>query len=179
MKGTGTMAQTLAEVTPILTSTVERWQRLAAAPAALLSRVPAPGEWSALDCLAHLIDAEQLVFPPRMQAFLQGADLAPFDPHAQEPRTGEAPAALVAEFARLRAAALATLDQLTEDDLARTVTHPELGPVTLGQLLYTWAAHDLNHTIQAERALIQPFMDGCGPWRVFFQDHEPAKLQQD
>jgi hypothetical protein len=39
-------------------------------------------------------------------------------------------------------------------------------------MLHTWAAHDLNHTIQAERALMQPFMLGCGPWRSFFQDHE-------
>jgi hypothetical protein len=30
----------------------------------------------------------------------------------------------------------------------------------------------LNHTIQAERALMQPFMLGCGPWRPFFRDHE-------
>ena len=36
----------------------------------------------------------------------------------------------------------------------------------------SWAAHDLNHTIQAERALMQPFMLGCGPWRSFFRDHE-------
>jgi hypothetical protein len=38
-------------------------------------------------------------------------------------------------------------------------------------MLSEWAAHDLNHTIQAERALMQPFLLECGPWIVYFQDH--------
>ena len=39
--------------------------------------------------------------------------------------------------------------------------HQELGPVTLEQLLHEWAAHDLMHTVQAERALMQPFIEGA------------------
>ncbi len=35
-----------------------------------------------------------------------------------------------------------------------------------------WSALRLMHTVQAERALMQPFMPGCGPWRPFFRDHE-------
>jgi len=27
------------------------------------------------------------------------------------------------------------------------------------------------HTVQAERALMQPFIEGCGPWRPYFRDH--------
>ena len=48
--------------------------------------------------------------------------------------------------------------------------HSELGPVTLGQAMDTWAAHDLNHTMQAERALMQPFISGSGAWRVRFTE---------
>ena len=59
-----------------------------------------------------------------------------------------------------------------DEDLGRTKQHPTLGTVTLAEMLHTWAAHDLNHTVQAERALMQPFMLGCGPWRTFFRDHE-------
>jgi hypothetical protein len=59
-----------------------------------------------------------------------------------------------------------------DDDLGRTKQHPKLGTVILAEMLHTWAAHDLNHTVQAERALMQPFMLGCGPWRSFFRDHE-------
>jgi hypothetical protein len=29
----------------------------------------------------------------------------------------------------------------------------------------------LEHTVQAERALMQPFIEGCGPWRMYFLDH--------
>jgi hypothetical protein len=28
------------------------------------------------------------------------------------------------------------------------------------------------HTIQAEHALMQPFILGSGPWREFFAEHE-------
>jgi hypothetical protein len=47
-----------------------------------------------------------------------------------------------------------------------------LGTVTLAEFLHEWAAHDLNHTLQAERALMQPFIAGCGPWRGYFADHD-------
>ena len=44
--------------------------------------------------------------------------------------------------------------------------------MTLEQLLNEWAGHDLMHTVQAERALMQPFIAGSGPWRGYFADHE-------
>ncbi len=49
--------------------------------------------------------------------------------------------------------------------------HAELGMVSLGDMVHEWAAHDLNHTVQAERAIMQPFILGSGPWRVYFQDY--------
>ncbi len=45
------------------------------------------------------------------------------------------------------------------------------GMVTLGEMIHEWAAHDLNHTIQAERAIMQPLIQESGPWRIFFKDH--------
>jgi hypothetical protein len=30
-------------------------------------------------------------------------------------------------------------------------------------MIHEWAAHDLMHTIQGERALMQPFIADCGP----------------
>jgi hypothetical protein len=38
-------------------------------------------------------------------------------------------------------------------------------------MMHNWAAHDLNHTVQAERAMMQPFIQGCGPWQKFYTDH--------
>ena len=166
---------TLVEhVQAVLSTTPERWQRLVSTlPIDLLTRPPATGEWSALNCLQHLVDAERILFPVRFRAFLAGQDFTAFDPNQQhaDPNS-QTPEQLAAAFAQYRQESLVLLKQVKDDDLARTVQHPQLGTVTLAQMLQTWAAHDLNHTIQAERALMQPFMLGCGPWRSFFRDHE-------
>lgn len=167
----------LENVQAVLSTTPERWQRLVSTlPIDLLTRPPAAGEWSALNCLQHLLDAERLLFPVRFRAFLAGQDLRDFDPHQQheDPDT-QTPEQLVAAFIHYRQESLALLKQVQADDLARTSQHPKLGTVTLAELLHTWAGHDLMHTVQAERALMQPFMLGCGPWRSFFRDHEIAK----
>jgi low temperature requirement protein LtrA len=82
------------------------------------------------------------------------------------------PDKLAAEFASLREASLAALKRVSEADLTRTARHSELGVVTLGEMLYEWAAHDLNHTIQAERAIMQPFISSSGLWKVYFKDHD-------
>ena len=48
----------------VLVATPPRWESLARGlPAELLARPAAPGQWSALNCLQHLIDAERFVFP--------------------------------------------------------------------------------------------------------------------
>jgi uncharacterized damage-inducible protein DinB len=164
----------LEEVQAVLSTTPERWQRLVTTfPIDLLTRPPAAGEWSALNCLQHLLDAEHVLFPVRFHAFLAGQDLVDFDPHQQHAdHDSQTPEQLAAAFARYRQESLALIKQVKDDDLGRTSQHPRFGTVTLAELLQTWAAHDLNHTIQAERALMQPFMLGCGPWRAFFRDHE-------
>jgi uncharacterized damage-inducible protein DinB len=171
----------LADVQAVLSTTPERWQRLVSTlPIELLTRPPAAGEWSALKCLQHLLDAEHLVFPVRLHAFLAGQEFVDFDPN--EPHAGTAsltPEQLVVAFARARQESLVLFKQVTDDDLSRTKQHPTLGTVTLAEMLHTWAAHDLNHTVQAERALMQPFMLGCGPWRPFFGDHEIAVPKEE
>ena len=168
------------QVHAILSTTPERWQRLVSTlPADLLTRPAAEGEWSALRCLQHLVDTERLVFPPRFRAFLTGQAFTNFDPNAQHAEPdAQTPEQLVADFARRRQESLALLAQVKDEDLNRTAQHPQFGTVTLGQLLHTWAAHDLNHTVQAERALIQPFMLGSGPWRAFFRDHEIGSAKE-
>jgi hypothetical protein len=164
----------LEHVQAVLSTTPERWQRLVGTlPGELLMRAPAEGEWSALNCLQHLLDAERQLYPVRLQAFLTGQDFTDFDPkkHLAD-SASQTPEQIVAAFARYRQENLVLLKQVKDDDLGRTVQHPKLGTVTLAQMLHTWAAHDLMHTVQAERALMQPFMLGCGPWRGFFRDHE-------
>ncbi len=168
------MDNILMWVRPVLTTTPTRWMNLIEAlPAELLSQPPAPKEWSALECLQHLTDTEQSVFPVRIKYLLAEQDFPAFDPDSQgtKPAANRSPLDLVAEFARLRTESLSLLSEVTPRDLSRRARHQELGPVTLNELLHEWAAHDLMHTVQAERALMQPFIRGCGPWQHYFADH--------
>jgi len=158
----------------VLATTPARWTHLTQTlPAELMQEPPAPKEWSAHACLQHMVDAERGVFPVRVQAFFAGQDFAAYNPEQQgtKPDASPAPAALAAEFARLREASLTQLAPIVSSDLARTARHGELGQVTLGELIHEWAAHDLMHTVQAERALMQPFIHRAGPWLRYFSDH--------
>ncbi len=168
------MQTLLEDVHAVLSTTPERWQRLVSTlPFDLLNRPPAEGEWSARQCLQHLLDAEHQNFPVRCRAFLAGRDFDAFDPNQPHADLdAQTPEQLMDAFAHARRESLVLLKQISDDDLGRTVRHPQFGPVTLAEMLHTWAAHDLMHTVQAERALMQPFMLGCGPWRSFFRDHE-------
>ncbi|GAB4447654.1 MAG: hypothetical protein Kow0031_30200 [Anaerolineae bacterium] len=156
----------------VLETTSARWVELTTRlPVELLTRPPAAGEWSAADCLQHLVDTERWVFPARVEAILAGQDFPAFDPDKQGSKAALSPAELAAEFARLREQGLATFKKVTPGDLGKQARHSELGVVSLSQLLNEWAGHDLMHTVQAERALMQPFIQGCGPWQSYFTDH--------
>ena len=158
----------------VLETTPERWSRLVQnIPDELLRRPVASDEWSAIECLHHLTATESVKLS-RLQAFLTGQPSFPvYDPDAAENRAdpGVRSSELANEFARRRSASLKSLRDLTEADLKRTSRHSQFGPVSLDQLVHEWAAHDLNHTVQAERALMQPFLVGCGPWIEYFTDH--------
>jgi hypothetical protein len=168
------MTDVLDSARRVLSTTAGRWQSLVeAAPDELLQRPPAPGEWSAADCLDHLLVSERRVFGERLRAILEGRDLAAFDPDAPrqanpERTSREVAAALAAERGRN----LAVLSGLTPPDLERSGRHPEYGIVPLHVVLSAWAAHDLQHTVQAEEALMQAFIPGTGPFRFRFADHE-------
>ena len=170
------MTKPLEMILPVLETTPARWKTLCETmPGELLRRKPAPNEWSALDCLIHILDTEKFIFPARVRAFLAGENFAAFNPDQEGTRdTGQPPSILADEFASLRTGTISLLKTLTAGDLPRTALHPELGLVTLEQMLNEWAAHDLNHTIQAERALMQPFIVQSGPWRKYFADHDTA-----
>jgi len=168
------MFDLLKESHAVLHTTPLYWTNLTARLSSdLLKRAPAEGEWSALACLQHLVDTERWVFPVRVRAFLAGEDFPAFDPETQGKIGSQVPSLseLADEFAGLRADSLALIETLNEDDLDHKALHGELGPVSLGEMLHEWAAHDLMHTVQAKRALMQPFIQGCGPWQIYFEDH--------
>jgi uncharacterized damage-inducible protein DinB len=168
------MTNVLDSARRLLSTTAGRWQSLVEmAPEELLQRAPAPGEWSAADCLNHLLTAERAVFGGRLRAILEGRDMASFDPREpHDPEPERTPQAVAAALASERGENLAVLSSLTPADLERSSRHPEHGMVSLRVLLNAWAAHDLQHTVQAEEALMQAFIPGTGSFRYRFADHE-------
>ena len=78
------MIEILPWARSILLTTPKRWQDLTATlPIDLLTLPPSAGEWSALECLQHLVDTDRMVFPLRVGYLLAGQDFPAFDPDAQ------------------------------------------------------------------------------------------------
>jgi hypothetical protein len=132
-----------------------------------------PDTWSPYVIVGHLIHGERTDWIPRAEIILaqgQQRRFTPFDRFAQfRESEGKPLEQLLDEFARLRAANLKTLAgwRLTEAQLDLTGEHPELGPVTLRQLLATWVAHDLGHLSQTTRVMAKQYRDAIGPWRAY------------
>lgn len=129
--------------------------------------------WTASDVVGHLIHGERTDWIPRANMILQSGDTRPFDSfdrggHKQE-ILGKSIEQLLEEFARARAESLAALHRLnlTQEDLMKRGLHPALGPVTLSQLLATWAAHDLTHLHQISRIMAHQYREEVGPWNAY------------
>ena len=132
-----------------------------------------PGTWSPIQVVRHLIWCEVDDWIPRARLILEHQGRVPFSPFDREGGEsrygGWTAAALLDEFARLRAENLGTLDgfALDEGTLALPGEHPALGAVTLQQLLSTWVAHDYVHFTQIARTLARQYREEVGPWREF------------
>ena len=159
---------------------------------ALLSRTPAafdallrdlPETWTrrnegentmdVFDVVGHLIYGERTDWIPRATIILRFGETKAFEPfdrwgHRRECE-GKSLAQLLDEFARLRAQNLSELHEwkLNPADLERRGRHPELGTVTLSQLLATWAAHDLTHLHQISRIMAHQYRDAVGQWNAY------------
>jgi hypothetical protein len=130
------------------------------------------GTWSPHDVIGHLIHGERTDWIPRTRHILAGETrpFESFDRTAQFATShGTSMGELLATFADLRRANVVTLlgMKLTDDDLARTGLHPELGNVTLGQLLATWVVHDLDHVAQVVRTMAKVYAKSTGPWSAY------------
>ena len=171
-----------------LSSTVALLTRTPATLDALLRSLPVEwtrsneggDTWSAFDVVGHLIHAERTDWMPRVKTILGTWEPRPFEPfdrlgHVREVQ-GKSLEQLLDEFARARADSLAALQalNLTQDDLDRRGLHPTLGPVTLSQLLATWAAHDLTHLHQLSRVMAHQYRDAVGPWSQYLGVHQCA-----
>jgi hypothetical protein len=168
------MQKEIDTVLSVLKTTPQRWIQMSETiPSELFLRAPAPKEWSAHDCLQHMVDTESMVFPARVGYLLRGEDFPAFNPDegGTKSNKGLSSIDLAKEFGRLREESIKILMRVKPDDLEKKARHQELGLVSLGEMINEWAGHDLMHTIQGEKAMIQIFISGCGPWKPAFLDH--------
>jgi hypothetical protein len=131
-----------------------------------------PDGWRPRDVVGHLITGEQTDWIARTRLILgHGTSIAftRFDRFAMLERDAGVPLdALVERFAALRASNLAALDELVDEaDLDRRGLHPALGEVTLGELLSSWAVHDLDHIGQVYAGLAGSRDTEVGPWKTY------------
>jgi uncharacterized damage-inducible protein DinB len=145
---------------------------IAATPAEALHWREADGHWTIVEVLCHLADGEITDWMPRVERILSGdGRFVPYDREGGFSRyRGWTAESLVGEFRQLRRANLDNLETLglTGSHLRLPGEHPVLGPVTLGQLLATWATHDMAHVAQISRILTRSFGRDVGPWTKFF-----------
>lgn len=153
------LERTPASLSALLTGLPETW----------VGATEGDGTWSPYDVVGHLIHGERTDWIPRTRHILAGETrpFVPFDRSAQfQESQGRSLAELLATFAELRRQNVAVLLglNLTEDDLNRRGLHPELGEVTLRQLLATWVVHDLDHVTQVARTMAKVYTKATGPW---------------
>ena len=129
--------------------------------------------WSPYDVLGHLIHGEQTDWVPRARIILEeGEKMAfePFDRYAQfEESKGRTIEDLLKTFEVLRSENIEALKEmkLKPEDLERRGRHPELGIVTLKELMATWVAHDLDHVVQIARTMAKQYREEVGPWQAY------------
>jgi len=146
---------------------------LSGLPEPWLTANEGPETFSPRDVVGHLIHAEKTDWIPRTRIILKDGESRTFDPFDRTGFGDELRAAtiesLLSEFDERRAESLRVLDGLSirPDQLALKGRHPGFGAVTLGQLLATWAVHDLNHIGQIVRVMSRRYEATVGPWKVY------------
>jgi hypothetical protein len=120
----------------------------------LASWRPAPGEWCVNEVVGHVIEVEKSGFAGRIRVIL-GADepklptsdrdqiVKDRDDCARDPKE------LKQELLELRSDSVKLVRSLRPEQLARGGLHPQVGRLTVDDLLHEWVHHDGNHLRQA------------------------------
>ena len=134
-----------------------------------------PDTFSPFDVIGHLIHGEKTDWVPRTKIILESGLSKPFatwDRFAQfEESKGKNLQQLLDEFEILRKdnARWLQSQNIKESDLDKKGMHPQLGEVTLRNLLSTWVVHDLTHIAQITRVMAKQYKEEMGPWPEFFR----------
>jgi hypothetical protein len=149
------------------------FERLASAPRLLfevcsgasperMSRPLAPGKWSPLQILQHLVGGDKEALLPRIEKILNEDHpfLASYDQDLWMKQYGDVfnrkAVSLLDEYARLREKTMVLLFDLDLAGWHRTGQHEERGDITLFELASYFAHHDEHHRRQIAEFLATP-----------------------
>jgi len=123
--------------------------------------------------VGHLIHTERTDWMTRLMTILEYGPSRPFEPLDRQAQfqdsDGKSLSALLDEFTVLRRDNLVRLRALDLQPAQFELqgTHPALGVVTVRQLLATWTAHDLAHSVQVNRVMAKRYKEEVGPFAEF------------
>lgn len=122
---------------------------------AQIPRQPAEDEWSIIEIVAHLADAEEMVVK-RIERMLTEEDpaLPAYNPEDLADVRGYRSRDLNEELDRFEAVRGALTSRLEDLDDARTGQHEEVGEITVEAMTAHMAAHDAIHLAQISRILL-------------------------
>lgn len=139
-------------------------------PTAWTSENEGAETWNVVEVLGHLVHGERSDWMVRTRILLQHGEQRTFDRfdmkgHLNE-ISGKSVNQLLDAFASLRAENLAALRamDLKPEQLELRGMHPAFGSVKLGDMLATWAVHDLTHIRQIARVMAHQYREAVGPW---------------
>jgi hypothetical protein len=154
----------LLEKTPAILETLLR-----DVSADVLDWKPAAERWSIAEVLAHLLMIEQL-YGERAKRIVvdQNPTLVKFAAPDESELPKKTARQYLEEFVALRRAHYFFWHGIPSSASARTGIHPEMGPITLLQLLNELANHDLGHLRQiAELYRAKAFYPHAGPFQRY------------
>ena len=127
-----------------------------------LIRPLAPGKWSPLQVIQHLIGCDREALLPRVEKILNEDHpfLARYDQDLWMKQYGDVynrkAVSLLDEYARLREKTAVLLFDLDLASWHRTGQHEERGSITLYDLAHYFALHDAHHRQQIAESLSTP-----------------------
>lgn len=132
-----------------------------------------PDTWSPFQVVGHLIVNEETNFLVRAKMILSNQEptlLSSISMTSHLERfAGEPMEEQLILFKGLRAQNVASLESISvsDEDLSKTATHPEVGTVQLYNVLSTWVSHDLIHIGQITRVMAKQYRNEVGPFIKF------------
>ena len=114
---------------------------------------PPSGAWSILEIVCHLADEEAEDFRLRVRSTLDDPSkpwpsIDPEGSVTQRRSNEKVLAEEIGRFTRERADSMRELRALSDPDWQKTYHHPTVGDLSAGDLMTSWAVHDMLHLRQ-------------------------------